>query len=153
MVPSTQDEEKTKNDLVDLKSYFKDSEDYDLVVRRNSDNPNNIFSFISSQDISDINFKNLANQDKGSVVGPFLFSEQVYRLAKLATKKTDSIIIIPIGIAYSSVTPKFRSQFCLSFGKPILMNDNLKLTIKEFNNILYKKMINEEKTALKNVGR
>lgn len=83
VVPSTQDEEKTKNDLVDLKSYFKDSEDYDLVVRRNSDNPNNIFSFISLQDISDINFKNLANQDKGSVVGPFLFSEQVYRLAKL----------------------------------------------------------------------
>ena len=32
VVPSIQDEEKTKNDLIDLKSYFKDSEDYDLVV-------------------------------------------------------------------------------------------------------------------------
>ena len=82
-----------------------------------------------------------------------VLKEGLYRLAKLAIKKTDSIIIIPIGIAYSSVTPKFRSQFCLSFGHPILMNDYLKFTIKEFNSVLYEKMIEEEKIALKNVGR
>ena len=82
-----------------------------------------------------------------------VLKEGLYRLAKLARKKTDSITIIPIGIAYSNVSPKFGSQFCLSIGQPISMKDNLKLTIKEFNNILYEKMVREERIALKNVGR
>ena len=82
-----------------------------------------------------------------------VLKEGLYRLAKLAAKKTDSIFIIPIGIAYSSISPRFRSQFCLSFGQPILMNDNLKLTIEEFNRLLNEKMIKAEKIALKNVGR
>ena len=79
--------------------------------------------------------------------------EGLYRLAKLASKKTNSIIIVPIGIAYSDISPKFRGQFCLSFGKPILMNDFSKITIKEFNKILHKKMIKAEKIALNNIGR
>ena len=79
--------------------------------------------------------------------------EGLYRLARLATKKTTSITIIPIGIAYSRISPKFRDQFCLSFGQPILMNDYLNFSIKEFNKFLSEKMINEEKIALKNVGR
>ena len=79
--------------------------------------------------------------------------EGLYRLAKLATKKTDSIIILPIGIAYSNISPKFRSQFCLSFGKPMIMTDYSKITIKEFNKILHKKMMKAEKIALNNVGR
>ena len=82
-----------------------------------------------------------------------ILKEGLYRLAKLATKKTDSIIIIPIGIAYSNLSPRFRSKFCLSFGQPLSMNDYLKFTIKEFNNLLYEKMIKAEKIALKNVGR
>ena len=77
----------------------------------------------------------------------------LYRLARLATKKTDSIIIIPIGIAYSKVSPKFRSEFCLSFGQPIAMNDWLDLNIKEFNNFLHEKMVIEEEIALNKVGR
>ena len=82
-----------------------------------------------------------------------VLKEGLFRLAKLATKKTDSITIIPIGIAYSNLSPKFGGQFCLSFGKPISMNDNLNFTNKEFNNLLYKRMVKEEKIALKNVGR
>ena len=82
-----------------------------------------------------------------------VLKEGLYRLAKLAARKTKSIIIIPIGIAYSDISPKFRSQFCLSFGQPILMNDYLELTIKEFNQLLYEKMIKSEKIALENVGR
>ena len=79
--------------------------------------------------------------------------EGLYRLARLATKKTDSIIIIPIGIAYSKVTPEFRSEFCLSFGQPIAMNDYLNCTINEFNKFLYEQMIREEEIALENIGR
>ena len=82
-----------------------------------------------------------------------VLKEGLYRLARLATKKTASIVVIPIGIAYSNVSPKFRSQFCLSFGNPISMNDCLKLNIEEFNNLLQEKMVKAEKIALKNVGR
>tara|TARA_B100000886_G_scaffold129499_1_gene87329 strand:+ start:423 stop:1103 length:681 start_codon:yes stop_codon:yes gene_type:complete len=82
-----------------------------------------------------------------------LLKEGLYRLARLASKKTNSIVIIPIGIAYSKVSPKFRSKFCLSFGKPMIMNDYLNITIKEFNKFLYEEMIKVEEIALKNVDR
>ena len=82
-----------------------------------------------------------------------VLKEGLYRLARLATKKKASITIIPIGIAYSKIPPNFRGEFCLSFGKPISMNDNLNFTNQEFNNLLYERMVEEEKIALKNVGR
>ena len=82
-----------------------------------------------------------------------ILKEGLYRLALLASKKTTSIFILPIGIAYSEVSPKFRSEFCLSFGEPISMNDFLNSNIKEFNIFLNEKMIQEEEKALKNVGR
>ena len=89
------------------------------------------------------------NKDGKKIV----LKEGLYRLARLATKKSNSIYIIPIGIAYSNVPPRFRDEFCLSLGQPILINDYLNLTIKEFNEFLNKKMIKAEKMALKNVGR
>ncbi len=82
-----------------------------------------------------------------------VLKEGLFRLARLATKKTESIIIIPIGIAYSNVTPKFRGEFCLSFGKPIAMKKFLRFNIEEFNQFLNEEIIKEEKIALKNVGR
>ena len=82
-----------------------------------------------------------------------VLKEGLYRLARLATKKTTSIIIIPIGIAYSKVPPNFRGEFCLSFGKPIAMNDYLNLSIKEFNIFLNENMLQQEEEALKIVGR
>ena len=82
-----------------------------------------------------------------------VLKQGLYRLARLATKRTESIIIIPIGIAYSKVSPKFRSKFCLSFGQPIAMNDYLNFSIKDFNRFLNEKMIKEEEIALKYVGR
>ena len=82
-----------------------------------------------------------------------VLKEGLYRLARLATKNTESITVIPIGIAYSEVSPKFRSQFCLSFGKPIEMNNYLNLNVKEFNQFLYERMLREEEIALNNIGR
>ena len=82
-----------------------------------------------------------------------VLKEGLYRLARLATKKTTSITIIPIGIAYSKIPPNFRGEFCLSFGKPISINDYSDFNIKDFNKFLNEKMIQEEEKALKNVGR
>jgi len=81
-----------------------------------------------------------------------VLKEGLYRLARLAAKKTTPIII-PIGIAYSKVPPNFRGEFCLSFGKPISINDFSNFNIKDFNKFLNEKMIQEEEKALKNVGR
>jgi len=82
-----------------------------------------------------------------------VLKEGLYRLARLATKKTTSITIIPIGIAYSKIPPNFRGEFCLSFGNPIPINDYSNFTIKDFNKFLNEKMTQEEEKALKNVGR
>jgi len=82
-----------------------------------------------------------------------VLKEGLYRLAKLASKKTKSITIVPIGIAYSNVSPKFRSEFCLSFGKPIEIKDDSKIPINEFNEFLNDEMFKQEKIALINVGR
>ena len=82
-----------------------------------------------------------------------VLKEGLYRLAKLATKKTTSIFIIPIGIAYNKIPPSFRGEFCLSFGKPIQINDYSNVTIENFNKFLNEKMTQEEEKALKIVGR
>ena len=79
--------------------------------------------------------------------------EGLYRLALLAAKKTNTIFIIPIGIAYSQVSPKFRGKVSLCFGDPLLINKNPSLSIRDFNETLNKRMHNAEKIALKNVGR
>jgi len=82
-----------------------------------------------------------------------ILKEGLYRLALLAARKTNSIFIIPIGIAYSQVSPKIRGKVSLCFGEPLLVNKNPNLSIKDFNEILYEKMHSAEKIALRNVGR
>ena len=77
----------------------------------------------------------------------------LFRLARLATKKTKFISIVPIGIAYSEVSPKFRSKVSLCFGKPIIISDDKNLSIIKFNKKLDERMKNAEKEALKYVGR
>ena len=79
--------------------------------------------------------------------------EGLYRLSLLAAKKTNPITIIPIGIAYSEVSPKFMGKVSLCFGEPLIIKNNINLSINEFNEILYEKMINAEEIALKDVGR
>ena len=79
--------------------------------------------------------------------------EGLFRLARLATKKKSTITIIPIGIAYSEVPPKFRSKVSLCFGEPLIINKHISLSIGEFNEKLYKKMTTAENEALKYVGR
>ncbi len=82
-----------------------------------------------------------------------VLKEGLFRLARLAKKKANFITIIPIGIAYSEVSPKFRSNFSLCFGEPLIISDNINFSINEFNKILQEKMSAAEKEALKIVGR
>ena len=80
-----------------------------------------------------------------------VLKEGLYRLARLATKKTNSISIIPVGIAYSEVSPRFRGNFAICFGEPLHINDHQNLPIDAFNKTLNEKMLKAELIALKNV--
>ena len=82
-----------------------------------------------------------------------ILKQGLYRLALLAAKKTNSIFVIPIGLAYSNVSPKIRGKVTLCFGEPMLVKKEPNLSITEFNETLNKRMQNAEKIALKNVGR
>ena len=82
-----------------------------------------------------------------------VLKEGLFRLARLAKKKATLITIIPIGIAYSEVTPKFRSSVSLCFGDPMIISDNINFSINEFNETLHEKMTAAENEALKIVGR
>jgi len=82
-----------------------------------------------------------------------VLKEGLFRLARLAKKKANFITIIPIGIAYSEVSPKFRSNFSLCFGEPLIISENINFSINEFHKILQEKMTAAENKALKIVGR
>ena len=82
-----------------------------------------------------------------------VLKEGLFRLARLATKKTNFITIVPIGIAYSEVSPKFRSKVSLCFGEPLIISENINFSINDFNEILHEKMTAAENEALKIVGR
>ncbi len=84
VTPSTKDEEDTKNNLADLTKTFAANTDFEVFVRRNSDNTNAIFNFTKEEGILDTNATSLFASEKGTVVGPYLFSEGVYRVSKLA---------------------------------------------------------------------
>ena len=86
-------------------------------------------------------------------LGCFSINQIRHSLSALLYAVTKFITIVPIGIAYSEVSPKFRSKVALCFGKPLIMNEKLDLSIHKFNKVLYEKMTEAEKIALKNVGR
>ena len=84
VLPSAKDEEDTENNLADLTKTFASYTDFEVFVRRNSDNTNTIFNFTKEDGILDTNASPLFTAEKGTVLGPYLFSEGNYRLAKLA---------------------------------------------------------------------
>ena len=49
--------------------------------------------------------------------------------------------------------PKFRSKVSLCFGDPLIINENIDLSINELNKTLQERMQRAENIALKDVGR
>lgn len=101
-VPSKEDDEDTKKDLAAIIQNFASYEDFEIFVKRNSDVSNVQFSFLKEEQISDTNLTSLFDAEKGTVLGPYLFSNENYRLAKLVDvqNRPDSvqarhILIVP----------------------------------------------------------
>ena len=82
-----------------------------------------------------------------------IFKQGLFRLAKLASKKGTSVHIVPIGIAYSRINPRFRDKFVLCIEKPLNLNDFNGYSINDFNNFLRDKINVAESNALDLVGR
>ncbi len=77
----------------------------------------------------------------------------LFRLARLAKKKGTAVNIVPIGIAYDNVTPRFRGKVALCIEEPLDINSFSKVSIEEFNTLLRKRINNAELKALNHVGR
>ena len=77
----------------------------------------------------------------------------LFRLAKLARKKGEPIKIVPIGIAYDNVRPKFRDRFAICIEKPFDLDDFSDASINDFNFHLKLCIQKAEVKALKQVGR
>jgi len=77
----------------------------------------------------------------------------LFRLAKLARKKGEPIKIVPIGIAYENVKPKFRDRFAICIEKPINLDDFYNASVDDFNLYLNSCIQKDEEKALRQVGR
>ena len=77
----------------------------------------------------------------------------LFRLAKLARKKGEPIKIVPVGIAYDNVKPKFRDSFAICIEKPFNLDDFKDASVDDFNFHLKSCIQKAELKALKQVGR
>ena len=77
----------------------------------------------------------------------------LFRLAKLARKKGEPIKIVPVGIAYDNVKPKFRDGFAMCIEKPLDLDDFANASVDEFNYYLKSCIQEAEIKALIQVGR
>jgi len=77
----------------------------------------------------------------------------LFRLAKLARKKGEPIKIVPIGIAYDNIKPKFRDRFAICIGKPFNLDDFSNISPDDFNSHLKLFIQKAEERALKLIGR
>ena len=84
---------------------------------------------------------------------PVKLKKGLIRLAQLASNKGLDVKIIPVGLAYSELIPKFYGSASICFSKPIVVSRNFKQPINDFNMALSESMRAAEESALIAVGR
>ena len=94
VVPTLEDDNETKNSIENIINDFANIDDYQTIVRRNTDNTRAIFSFQNEDALNnDSAFATLVSQDKGSVIGPYKINSSTYRITKLVDiqRRPDSV--------------------------------------------------------------
>ena len=84
---------------------------------------------------------------------PVRLKKGLIRLAQLASNKGLEIKIVPVGLAYSEVIPKFRGSASICFSKPIIISKDSNQSTNDFNINLFKSMRSAEQSALLAIGR
>ena len=79
-----------------------------------------------------------------------LINDGIYRLTNISTAP---IKILPVGIAYDNVKPKFRDRFAICIEKPFNLDDFSNASVDDFNFYLKSCIDKAELKALKQVGR
>ena len=77
----------------------------------------------------------------------------LFRLAKLARKKGEPIKIVPIGIAYENIKPKFRDRFAICIEEPFNLDNFSDASSEDFNFYLKSCLQKAEVKALNLIGR
>tara|TARA_Y100001933_G_scaffold257926_1_gene305081 strand:+ start:1348 stop:2043 length:696 start_codon:yes stop_codon:yes gene_type:complete len=81
------------------------------------------------------------------------YKQGLFRLASIANKKGTNVSVVPIGIAYDNVNPKFRGKVALCIQEPIAIDKFSSTSIDDFNEYLRLKIEDAEIQALGLVGR
>ncbi len=84
---------------------------------------------------------------------PIKLKKGLIRLAQLASNTGLDIKIVPVGLAYSEVKPRFLGSSSICFSKPMLISKEFKQSTNDFNISLSKSMRSAEQSALLAVGR
>tara|TARA_Y100001968_G_scaffold80908_1_gene72009 strand:+ start:37 stop:453 length:417 start_codon:yes stop_codon:yes gene_type:complete len=84
---------------------------------------------------------------------PVKLKKGLIRLAQLASNKGLEIKIVPVGLAYSEVIPKFYGSSSICFSQPISISKDFKQSTNDFNIELLESMRSAEQSALRAVGR
>jgi len=121
VVPSIDDEQKTKDYLKSLLLEFSEYEDYENLVRRHSDVSNNQFSYSKKENLLDPVWQKLFDAEIGATIGPYLHNEGNYRIAKLVDvqKRADSVRARHILVSNERMTPDSAKTFLNELKKQI----------------------------------
>ena len=84
---------------------------------------------------------------------PVKLKKGLIRLAQLASNSGLEIKVVPVGLAYSEVIPKFCGSASICFSNPIIISKNFKQSTNDFNIELYERMRSAEQSALLAIGR
>jgi peptidyl-prolyl cis-trans isomerase D len=144
VVPSSEDDANTREEITDLAVDFESYLDYELMARRNSDNTNSRFVYSKENELQDPNWEGLFNSNKGTVIGPYLTNPGVYRIAKLAELeyRSDSLEVRHILI---------KPTETVSLDSANRKIDNFKLAIKSGSDfgVLAKQYSEHQPSAIK----
>ena len=121
VVPSIDDEQKTKEYLKSLLLEFSEYEDYENLVRRHSDLSNNQFIYSKKESLLDSDWQKLFDAEIGTTIGPYLYNDGNYRIAKLVDvqKRADSVSARHILISNERMTPDSANTFLTQLKKQI----------------------------------
>ena len=93
VIPSDEDDKAAFFSLQELAKDFAIYDDYELMVKRNSDNRSSVFRFVTKKELQDQEQIELFESEEGTIIGPYEAGRGLYRLAKLVSvqNRPDSV--------------------------------------------------------------
>lgn len=84
---------------------------------------------------------------------PIRLQQGLARLSQLATRQGVPVQVVPVGLAYSEVRPRFRGTSAICFAEPLQVNGSGREATKAFNALLSERMQSAEQAARAAIGR